>query len=270
MTCIDVHCHLDAAAYHQADAVCAQSLEAGVEVIVAAGTGLQSNRQILALQQRYPAQVWAALGLHPERTDTSWAELEAVTAQIRAHRNRVVALGEIGLPHYALLDQRMTQSQAQEREAFLHALVRMAVQCSLPVVLHAPHAAAARALDIVKRYEPPAALFHWHKSAPEVTAAICEAGYYISVTPEVCYRQRDQDLVRRLPLRNLLLESDGPWPYAGEFAGQLTTPALVARVAAEVARLKRVSLQEVQEVTTQNARRVFGDTSGSQTLEDNG
>ncbi|MGQ4808586.1 3'-5' ssDNA/RNA exonuclease TatD [Candidatus Entotheonellaceae bacterium PAL068K] len=121
-------------------AVCAQSQDAGVNIIVAAGTGLQSNRQILALQQRHPAHVWAALGLHPERTDTSWTELEAVTAQIRAHRSRVVALGEIGLPHDALLDQRMTQSQAQERQAFLHVLVQTAVQLGLAVVLHAPHA----------------------------------------------------------------------------------------------------------------------------------
>ena len=73
-----------------------------------------------------------------------------------------------------------------------------------------------------------------------------------------------------MPLRNLLLESDGPWSYGGEFAGQLTTPALVARVAAEVARLKGISLAEVQEVTTQNARRVFGSTPGRQGHDDTG
>jgi TatD DNase family protein len=101
-------------------------------------------------------------------------------------------------------------------------------------------------------------LFHWHKSPPEVTTAICQAGYWVSVTPEVCYRERDRHLVQMVPLDNLLLESDGPWPYAGAFAGQPTTPALVARVAEEVARLKQVTLAEVQEVTTSNARRLFG------------
>ena len=59
-------------------------------------------------------------------------------------------------------------------------------------------------------------------------------------------------------LANLLLESDGPWPYNGEFTGHLTTPALVARTAVEVARLKGVSVAEVQEATTANARRLFG------------
>ena len=262
MSIVDVHCHLDATAYQDIDTVCRHSRQAGVHTIVAAGTGVESNRRILALQQRYPEHIWAALGLHPERLDTSWQELEAVVAQIREQRPRVAALGEIGLPHYALLDQRMTAEQAQERERFLHALVQAAVALGLPVVLHAPHAAAATALDIVKRYQPPGALFHWHKGSPDVTAAICEAGYFISVTPEVCYRERDQHLVQCVPLANLLLESDGPWPYGGEFTGQSTTPALVARVAQAVAHLKGLSLAEVQQATTANAQHLFGRSVG--------
>ena len=258
MPFVDTHCHLDAPAYADLAAVCRQSEQAGVAVTVAAGTGLASNRRILALQQQRPARVWAALGLHPERTDASWTEVEAVLDQLRAYRDRVVALGEVGLPHYALLDRSMTAEQARGHEAFLHVLVKGAVELDLPVVLHAPHAAADKALAIVRRYEPSGAVFHWHKGSPGTTAAICEAGYFVSVTPEVCYRERDRELVRAVPLRNLLLESDGPWPYDGEFAGQPTTPAMVVRLAAEVACLKGVSLDEVREEVWQNAQRLFG------------
>lgn len=258
MPFIDTHCHLDSPAYADLAAVCHQSEEAGVAVIVAAGTGLASNRSILALQRQQPAHVWAALGLHPERPDASWEEVEGVLDQLRVHRDRVVALGEVGLPHYALLDGFMTAEQARRHEAFLHALVKGAGALGLPVVLHAPHAAADKALAIVRRYEPTGVVFHWHKGSPETTTAICEAGYFVSVTPEVYYRERDRDLVRTVPLRNLLLESDGPWPYGGEFAGQPTTPALVARLAAEVARLKGVALDEMREAVWQNAQRLFG------------
>ena len=258
MPFIDTHCHLDAPAYDDLAAVCRQSEQAGVAVILAAGTGLTSNRSILALQQQQPAHVWAALGLHPERPEASWEEVEAVLAQLRMHRDRVVALGEVGLPHYALLDGSMTAEQARRHEAFLHALVKGAVALGLPVVLHAPHAAADKALAVVQGYEPSGVVFHWHKGSPEATAAICEAGYFVSVTPEICYRERDRELVRAVPLRNLLLETDGPWPYGGEFAGQPTTPAMVARLATEVARLKGVSLDEVREEVWQNAQRLFG------------
>lgn len=258
MPFIDTHCHLDAPAYADLAAVCRQSEQAGVHVTVAVGTGLASNRRILTLQQRQSAHVWAALGLHPERPEASWEEVEAVLAQLRSHRNRVVALGEVGLPHYALLDGSMSAEQARRHEAFLRVLVKGAVALGLPVVLHAPHAAADKALAVVQRCEPSGVVFHWHKGSPETTAAICEAGYFLSVTPEVCYRERDRQLVRTVPLRNLLLESDGPWPYGGEFAGQSTTPAVVARLAAEVARLKGVALEEVRNAVWENARRLFG------------
>lgn len=254
---IDTHCHLDAHAYDDLAAVCRQSAQAGVDVIVAVGTGLVSNRSILALQQEQPARVWAALGLHPERPEASGEEVEAVLAQLRAHRDRVVALGEVGLPHYARLDGSMTAEQARRHEAFLHVLVKGAAELELPVILHAPHAAADKALAIVQRYKPSGVVFHWHKGSPETTAAICEAGYFVSVTPEVCYRERDRELVRATPLRNLLLESDGPWPYDGEFAGQLTTPVLVVRLATEVAHLKGTSLAEVREMVWENAQRLF-------------
>lgn len=252
---VDVHCHLDA--YRDAAAVCRQSQEAGVGLIVAAGTGEASNARLLALRARYPEQVQVALGLHPERPDLDAAEVEAVLAQLHRHRAQVVAVGEIGLPHYALREGRLSPAQARAREALLHTLVRTAAALALPVVLHAPHETAATALAIVAHYRPPGALFHWHKAPPEVTAAICEAGYFVSVTPEVCYRARDRELVQAVPLSQLLLESDGPWPYGGEFGGQPGTPALVARVAEEVARLKGVSFEEVCRHTTANACRLF-------------
>ena len=194
MPFIDTHCHLDAPAYADLATVCRQSEQAGVAAIVAVGTGLASNRRILALQRRQPAHVWAALGLHPERPDASWDEVEAVLDQLRAHRDRVVALGEVGLPHYALLDGSMMAEQARRHEGFLHALVKGVVALGLPVVLHAPHAAADKALAILRRYEPSGVVFHWHKGSPETTAAICEAGYFVSVTPEACYRERDREL----------------------------------------------------------------------------
>src|SRR5258706_13513489 len=135
MQLVDVHCHLDAPAYTDLEAFCRQSHDAGVSVTVAAGKGLTSNQQILALHHHKPAQVWAALGFHPERTDATWEELDAVLAQLHEHRSDVVAIGEIGLPHYALLDQRMSPEQARQREAMLHTLVQAAVHLGLPVVL---------------------------------------------------------------------------------------------------------------------------------------
>ena len=258
MPLIDTHCHLDDPAYADLGAVCRNSSQAGVEAIVAVGSGSVSNRRILALQRRQPALVWAALGLHPERLDASWEEVETVLDQLESHRERVVALGEVGLPHYASGDGSMSPEQARRHEAFLHALVKGAVKMNLPVILHAPHAAADTALAILRRCEPPGAVFHWHKGSRETTEAICDAGYFVSVTPEICYRERDRELVRATPLRSLLLETDGPWPYGGEFAGRPTMPAIIPRLSAEVARLKGIAPEEARDVMWANAGRLFG------------
>ena len=257
MPYIDTHCHLDDPAYANLAAVCREAEAAGVDSMVAVGTSPVSNRRILALQRQQPGRVLAALGFHPERTDASWAGVEAVLEQLTSHRGRVAALGEVGLPHYALQDGSMTAEQARRHEAFLHALVKGATSLGLPVLLHAPHAAADKALAIVRRCEPPGAVFHWHKGSRKTTTAICDAGYFVSVTPEVCYRQRDRDLVRATPLRNLLVETDGPWPFGGEFAGQPTTPSMIPRLAQEVARLKGVSPEEVRDTVWENAQRLF-------------
>ena len=71
------------------------------------------------------------------------------------------------------------------------------------------------ALHALKAKGVERAVFHWHKSPLDVTRAILDAGYLVSVTPEVVYRERDRELVEAVPLESLLVESDGPWPYGG-------------------------------------------------------
>jgi TatD DNase family protein len=77
------------------------------------------------------------------------------------------------------------------------------------------------------------------------------------VTPEVVYRARDRDLVEAVPLESLLVESDGPWPYEGEFAGTPSGPWFVSRVAEEIAKIKRLPVDEVTYQISANTSQVF-------------
>ena len=95
--------------------------------------------------------------------------------------------------------------------AWLDRMLALAARYDLAVVLHAPHGAAVGALEALGRHGIERAVFHWHKAPAEVTRAIVDAGYFVSVTPEVVYRERDRDLVERVPLESLLVESDAPW-----------------------------------------------------------
>ena len=168
-----------------------------------------------------------------------------------------MGLGEIGLPWYSLTgaaDPGDVMARGRER---LHRLLRLAVRYDLAVVLHAPHGAARDALVALRQYGVERAVFHWHKASPDVTRAVVDAGYFVSVTPEVVYRDRDRGLVEQVPLESLLVETDAPWRYRGEFEGFPSGPWLAARVAEEIAKIKRLPVDDVMFALSSNTCRLF-------------
>jgi len=176
---------------------------------------------------------------------------------IRKAADKMVAVGEIGLPYYSIKDKSDFHQLIESGKPRLRAFLDLASDLDLAVVIHAPHKAAEEALEVIRKTGVRRALFHWHKSSPDVTKAIVDGGYYVSVTPEVCYRNRDKNLVKLVPISNLLLETDGPWPYNREFKGKVTEPFFLRRVAQEVAELIGMTAEEVAERTTENAIRLF-------------
>jgi TatD DNase family protein len=176
---------------------------------------------------------------------------------VQEHHARVVAIGEVGLPWYSLeghADPATLMTRGRQR---LDRLLAAAARYDLPVALHAPHGAAVGAFESLKRHGIERAVFHWHKAPADVTRAIVEAGYLVSVGPEVVYRERDRELVAMVDLESLVVESDGPWPYRGEFDGMPSGPWLAGRVAEEVAKIKRLPVDDVMFQLSSNACRLF-------------
>jgi TatD DNase family protein len=254
---IDSHCHLHDPAFGDVRETVARARDHDVWGVVAVGCDPDSNERTLAAAAVDRKAVWPALGFHPEWTKLGDGDLEAVETQIARHHSRIVALGEVGLPWYCLEgadDAAGLRARGRHR---LGRLLALAARYDLPVVIHAPHASAAEALEALQAAGVEAAVFHWHKASAEITRAVVEAGYLVSVTPEVVYRERDRDMVEAVPLESLLVESDGPWPYDGEFVGSGSGPWLVARVAEEIAKLKRLPADEVMYQLSVNTCRLF-------------
>src|SRR5260370_33711703 len=108
-------------------------------------------------------------------------------------------------------------------------------------MLHAPHGAAAGALAALKRRSVERAVFHWHKASAEITREIVDAGYLVSVTPDLVYRNRDREMVESVPIGPLLVASDAPWPYQGVVESVTSGPWLVAWHSEEVSMSKDLS-----------------------------
>ncbi len=253
----DTHCHLADPAFADVEAVLARAHRAGVDHVLAVGTDPRANETVLALARRH-ADVWPALGYHPERLDLGAEDVETVEAQLQAARAELRAVGEVGLPWYSLRGRGDAAALAAVGRERLRRLLDVARRLDLPVSLHAPHGAAVDALELVTRGGVERAVFHWHKADRAVTRRIVEAGHFVGITPAVVYRERDQALVRDVPLRHVLLESDGPWAHGGEFAGRVGEPAMLGPAAAAVARLVARPLAEVVAILADNVRRAFG------------
>jgi TatD DNase family protein len=254
---VDTHCHLHDPAFTDLRGTLTLAIEHDVWGVVAVGGDPESNRRTLEAALASGKAVWPALGFHPEWVRLSDEDLSRVEEQVAAHHSRIVAVGEVGLPWYCLEgapDAAALMARGRQR---LARLLRLARRFDLPVSLHAPHGAAQGALEALRAAGIERAVFHWHKAPPGVTRAIVDAGYFVSVTPEVVYRERDRELVEAVPLDALLVESDGPWRYAGEFEGMSSGPWLAARVAEEVAKIKRLPVDETMQRLSANACGLF-------------
>jgi TatD DNase family protein len=254
---IDSHCHLHDLAFKDLGETLRVALTHDVWGIVGVGVDAETNARTLSAAGSYPKAVWPCIGFHPDRQDLSDAALDEVITQIHENHARVVAIGEVGLPWYSLEGRADAASLMTRGRQRLDRLLEVAVRYDLPVALHAPHGAAVGAFEALKRHGVERAVFHWHKAPAEVTRAIVDAGYLVSVGPEVVYRERDRALVYDTDLESLLVESDGPWPYRGEFEAMSSGPWLAGRVAEEVAKIKRLPVDDVMFELSANTCRLF-------------
>lgn len=254
---IDSHCHLHDRAFSDLRETLSTALAHDVWGLVAVGCDPETNARTLAAAHAAPKSVWACLGFHPDWTHLGDAELERVEQQLAEHHHQIVALGEVGLPWYSLADAPDPVALMSRGLDRLHRLLRLAARYDLAVALHAPHGAAAGALAALRHHGIERAVFHWHKAPADVTRAIVDAGYFISVTPEIVYRDRDRELVEQVPLESLLVESDAPWRYRGEFEGLASGPWFAARVAEEVAKIKRLPVDDVMHQLSTNTSGLF-------------
>ncbi len=223
--------------------------------MVVPGVGPASNLRAIELGRKFPGAVYPAVGFHPEQSEHSERDVIEVLETIARERNSICAVGEVGLPWYGpgAGDAGVRDAAKLRLARFAHA----AAATDLALILHAPHRCAGEALAIIREAKVTRAVFHWHKSDEQTTRAIIDTGYFISLSPEVAYRERDRDLARMIPSDRILVETDGPWPYGGQFAGQLTEPAMIKDVVAAIAHLRCSTFDEIAAATTANARALF-------------
>jgi TatD DNase family protein len=249
---IDTHAHLCDAMF---DADRAEVLDraqaAGVTAVVAVGEDLADARLNLDLAARHRL-LRPAAGLYPTRLDLE--EAEAMVSFIRREREQLVAIGEVGLDFWVV---QHDSERALQREIFSR-FIDLSLELDLPLNVHS-RSAGRHAVSLLLERGARRVQLHAFDGKASAGLPAVEAGYFFSIPPSIVRSPQKQNLVRRLPLSSLLVETDSP--VLGPDADERNEPANLTVAVAAIAELKKLSQEEVLAAVSENARRLFGDLS---------
>lgn len=253
MPFIDSHAHLDLPEFNRdRDETIQRAQENEVEKIITIGIGIKECREALKIAGSYPF-VYAAIGIHPHNAKT--VDLKTLDFLEKNSRNEnVVALGEMGLDFFRNLSPKEDQIRC------FRAQLDLARSLKLPVIIHdrEAHKETVSILHEESARETGGVL-HCFSGDIKMAFACMDMGFYISIPGTVTFKNAKtlHEVVGKVPLDSLLIETDAPFLAPVPFRGKRNEPAYVKLVAERIARIKNISLEEVAHATTQNAKNLF-------------
>jgi TatD DNase family protein len=248
---IDSHCHLDFPELSSdLEAVLARAKSEGVGYIINIGASLEGSIRSLELAAKYDF-IFASVGLHPHEADKFNQDIENELS-ILAAKEKVVAIGEAGLDYYK------NYSAIENQRVLFKAMLRLAKEKNLPLVIHSREA-QADTLKILKEEAIKKAVVHCFSGDELFLRQCLDAGFFISFTCNITYKKAQglRDLIVKMPLERLMLETDAPFLAPEGLRGRRNEPGNVKILAQEISRLRGVSLEEISEITSQNTINFF-------------
>ena len=252
MQFVDAHIHLSDSNYaEKVGEIVEDAKQLGVVALVSNSMDLETSRQNLRLAEEYPGHVFAALGVHPWNTkamiDNELQEIINLIHQSEGNRERVVAVGEIGLDSGYSGKGKPIDIQMQ----VFHQMLSVAEKLSLPVIIHS-RGTTNQIVNLLPSYEIKKVLLHWFSRPYHLISKIVDRGYYVTEGPPSVFSTGIREVIRRIPLTNLMTETDGPVHFRGPFRDKLTTPAFIPIVVDAIAQIKGKEKTEVADQIFQN------------------
>ena len=251
---IDSHCHLDSKQFDEdRDAVIERALAAGVERMVAIGTGdgppdLEAG---VRMADRYPC-FYATVGVHPHDAAKAAPETFSRLAELMAHP-KVIALGEIGLDYHYDFSPREVQ-----RDVFIEQM-RIAREAGKAIVIHTREAWDDTIALLREHWNNgPGAIMHCFSEGPERARQALDLGFYLSFGGIVTFPKAVelQEAARMTPADRILVETDAPYLAPVPRRGKRNEPAFVMETARRLAELRGETLESIEAATTANFRRL--------------
>ena len=247
---VDTHAHLcDPVFDSDRAAVLARAQAAGITAVIAVGENLADAQKNLDLAAKHP-MIRPAAGLYPTVLDPEQAE--TMRQFIRCHRDRLFAIGEVGLDHWAVQEE---SHLALQREIFA-GFIALAKDVNLPLNVHS-RSAGRHAVALLLERNATRVQLHAFDGRSSAALPAVEAGFFFSVPPSIARSEQKQKLVRQLPLSCLLVETDSP--VLGPSAQERNEPANAVLSIQWIAAIKDISEAQVVEAVRENTYHLYGE-----------
>jgi len=266
MNLIDVHCHLTHDYFKdKLDVVLKRAEKEGLKALIVSGVNPEANKEVLALAKKHPKLIKASLGIYPidalgiQPEGAGMAphkgpiDLEKEFKFIEQNLDKVTCIGEVGMDfHWA--DKEKTYAQQAEN---FRKIIRFAIKIKKPLVIHS-RKAEEECLQIledeIKNKEIPV-IQHCFSGRKSLMSKGVELGHYFSIPPCIVKSSNFQTLVKKVPLTQLLTETDSPW--LSPYKEGMNEPAFVVESIKQIALVKELSEEEVAEQIWKNYQKIF-------------
>ncbi|WP_078378400.1 TatD family hydrolase [Sutcliffiella halmapala] len=250
----DTHVHLNADQYEEdLLEVIERARKEKVMNMVVVGFDRKTIKRAMELVEQYEF-IYAAVGWHPvdaidmTEEDLAWIE------ELASHK-KVVAIGEMGL------DYHWDKSPKEIQKEVFRKQIQLAKRVRLPIIIH-NRDATADVVEILREEEAKevGGIMHCFTGSLEVAKECMEMNFYISFGGPVTFKnaKKPKEVVKEIPMEMLLIETDCPYLTPHPYRGKRNEPSYVRLVADQIAELRGMTLEEVAEKTTANAKKLFG------------
>ncbi len=261
---VDSHCHLTFPELaSQLPQIRAAMEAARVDRALCICTTLEEFEEVHALAMAHD-NFWASAGVHPDNEGVAEPTLDKLLEL--AARPKVVGIGETGLDYYQMDERKGGRSVADlewQRERF-RTHIRAARQAGKPLIIHT-RAASADTLAILKEEGEDGSagsaggVFHCFTETAEVARAALDLGFYISFSGILTFKSAAdlREVAKFVPSDRLLIETDSPYLAPVPYRGKTNNPSYVPYVAAQLAELRGVAVEDIAAVTSANFENLF-------------
>jgi len=252
---VDIHAHLEDSSFdNDLDEVIERAKKANVRCIINSGTNQKRNERSLELSKRYDI-VRASLGLYPtEVIKNSEEELQKQIEFIEKNKNKIVAIGEIGLDYYEIKNSKSINKIKDQQKKLFEKLISLAEKTNLPVIIHS-RKAEQDVLDILESSNLRRVIMHCFSGNMKLVKRIEENGYFASIPPIIAFSTHFQKVVETLPSTQLLTETDAP--YLSPVKGERNEPSNIAYTIDSISQIKKVTKEEVEKIIFMNFQKLF-------------